>query len=316
MLNPVAGRKGGTLAKRLLEVMENPGCYIPDDKTELVMATIDWLTGKKMAVDKAKLADELARTVLPGEVLLLPVRLPELLLKAIDYLGLPIPLGKESFVKVDLSEWSVEDSFMSDHRPASFEESQLKEALCSFIMSGVVRDFYCPTLHPSYDGAIGVQMYTDHIHWGDDYSTIPGDGTIFFKDGCKLFTGVDYDWWEKKAQSFMPGNSRIGTENEYLAFCGFLIRNLVKEGWSIREAWSAVCNDMPKLPNGVCGFKNLDIHPKILASSHRRHSLRNYCFGGGEGTPVADISAPRTCDSPQICNSGGWIVCELNPVVA
>ncbi|MBR5389558.1 hypothetical protein IK146_03295 [Candidatus Saccharibacteria bacterium] len=313
MLNPIVGKDGSILAKKLSTILENPGCYLSDSRRMAIKTAIDWLTGKEMSVDKAGLVEKFAWVHSFAEAFVSPVGLPELLSETISLLELPsvVPLSKKAFMKVDVSSWSFEDPFIADHRPASPEEVELKRAICNLMLEHRVDDFYCPTIHPSHEGDVGVKQHFNQAYM-DDYTTHPGDGILFFHDNCEIFTGVDYGWWEKKAKSFSPGNSRMGSENEYVIFCGFLIRSLIKENWSIHEAWGAVCNNRPVLTNGVCGFKNLDHHPKILAASHS-YLGRDYSLGGGEGTPVANIYVPSTSDSLQPTNSGGWIVCERNP---
>ena len=55
-------------------------------------------------------------------------------------------------------------------------------------------------------------------------------------------------WWEKAAKKYKPSkHSRLGTLNEYYAFLGFLIKELIGNGLEKPEAWLAVCDDSRNL---------------------------------------------------------------------
>ena len=127
-------------------------------------------------------------------------------------------------VLVEASRLSLDDEFMK-YKPTTWQESQLKELLEKAI-SHSVKDFYRPCMDPSFDK----------------------DGSICYKARRSPAVDKSYIWWEHTAEGFMPERgSRLGTRFEYVAFLGVLIKDLVSEGWSIKKAWNAVCNDSKKL---------------------------------------------------------------------
>lgn len=128
------------------------------------------------------------------------------------------------FVLVEASKLSVEDDFMS-HEPTTDAEEELKKLLTDAIKSGL-HDFYRPVLDPSFNE----------------------DGGICYAQGKRPAVGKSYNWWKKAAEEFMPERgSRLGTKVEYVAFLGVLLKNMVNNGWSKAQAWSAVCNDSREL---------------------------------------------------------------------
>ncbi|MBR3319503.1 hypothetical protein IKG06_03280 [Candidatus Saccharibacteria bacterium] len=148
MLNPIAGKRGGAIAKELSAIIKNPGCYFPHRRE--VEDAIGWLTGEEMAIDKANLIDRLDWARSPEAVSVSPDGLPGLLLEAIELLESPskIPLKKNIFVKIDVNSWSVDEPFITDHKPATKEEMSLKKIVYRLISDGEVDDFYCPTIRP------------------------------------------------------------------------------------------------------------------------------------------------------------------------
>ncbi|MBP3284928.1 MAG: hypothetical protein J6M02_05465 [Clostridia bacterium] len=211
------------------------------------------------------------------------------------------------FVLIEASKLSQEDAFMK-HKPRTEEEEIFKERLVSAIRRGV-KDFYRPRIDPSF--------------------TKDGNG-ICYKAGKKPAVGKSYDWWDKVAKKFNPARkSRLGTMSEYVAFLGVLIKTLVAEGWSVEEAWDAVCNDSKTLghyrnsedtkqgfePTGsreVYGFFDLSNAWKILSDNGGAGGFwwasGNYHYNG-YGKPLADLYHDDDCDC-NFSNGVGWIVYE------
>lgn len=128
------------------------------------------------------------------------------------------------FALVEASKLSLDDEFMF-HEPKTKEEKELKKLLTEAIKKGL-KDFYRPIMDPSFNGK----------------------GGICYVKGRKPAVGESYDWWKETALKFLPErNSRLGTETEYIAFLGVLLKKLVSSGWSIAKAWNAVCNDSKEL---------------------------------------------------------------------
>lgn len=187
------------------------------------------------------------------------------------------------FVLCEASKLTLEDEFMK-HIPCSTKEKEFKELLEEVIKSGL-KDFYCPIFDPTID----------------EY------GKISYIKGAKPATMVeDYYWWVDNAKEFCPKRgSRLGTKTEYIAFLGILIKKLIKLGWSIEEAWDAVCNGSKRLGD----FGNTY---KLLAEEDDGYG---YWIGGGcyfydsRVFPLADL-----CFSDNYFGIGefsvGWIILE------
>lgn len=207
------------------------------------------------------------------------------------------------FVLVPASELSLTDDFMC-YAPVIGREKAFKELLTKVIKSGV-SDFYRPKLDPSFDF----------------------QGNICYLAGRKPAVGKSYNWWKREAEKFCPGrNSRLGTKSEYVAFLGVLLKNLVASGWSINDAWNAVCKNSRKLghywdskgalehlePTGsreICGFCDLGNTHKILAEL----VVGFWRVGGdydsyGYEYPLANLDYYRFGNAD--CDSVGWLVLE------
>lgn len=63
-------------------------------------------------------------------------------------------------------------------------------------------------------------------------------------EGQKPAVGKSYNSWIEIVK-----NSKwcIGTKSQYIAFLGVLIKRIVDKGWTVDEAWKAVCSDSKKL---------------------------------------------------------------------
>ena len=208
------------------------------------------------------------------------------------------------FVLVEASKLSLDDEFMS-HEPTTYEEEKLKKLLTEAIKKGL-KDFYRPVLDPSFNG----------------------DGGICYVQGKRPAVGNSYNWWHKAAVEFMPERgSRLGTKVEYMAFLGVLLKNMVNNGWSKAQAWSAVCNDSRELghcwnsenakhelePTGsrkIVSYYDLANTFKILAEDEEACCfwLAGGCYdNNGYYSPLTDLS--RGCKRNfDYDNSVGWLV--------
>ena len=136
--------------------------------------------------------------------------------------------SKEWFDKmfpiVEASKLSLKDKFLK-HEPTSICQKKFKEVLTAGIEAGL-KDFRRPAMDPSLK-----------------------DDKIVYEAGLMPATGKSCDWWRENAKNFMPErNSRLGTETQYAAFLGILIKYLVKErGYTVSQAWYAVCDDSQNL---------------------------------------------------------------------
>lgn len=210
-------------------------------------------------------------------------------------------------VLIEVSKLSLKDPFMQ-YMPESTQERLVKGMVFEVIARGI-KDFYKPVCDPS--------LTKDGEH-------------IFYEFGNLPAVEKSYDWWEKVAKNFCPErSSRLGTRLEYFGFLGVLLKNMVLDGWDVKDAWEAVCVDSRGIggylntprtifglePTGsreVCGFYDLANTHKILAEdgdgsgcwvfggSHRSKSYRN---------PLAEelYFSYHTKFNP---NAVGWIVFE------
>lgn len=183
----------------------------------------------------------------------------------------------DQFILVPASTLSLTDDFMR-HSPKTDKEKDFKELLTKVIKSRIC-DFYRPRFDPSFDPSI------ERI-FDKKTNTFVNEGKICYQPGLRPAVGgagMNYYWWEKNAKEFCPKRkSRLGTKSEYVAFLGVLLKKLVESGWSIADAWNAVCNDSNKLGHyfnskgaqndfepsgsrGICGYFDLANTRKVLA---------------------------------------------------
>lgn len=212
----------------------------------------------------------------------------------------------ETFMLVEASKLSLNDSFMQ-YEPKTDKERKFKLLLEQAIKRGL-KDFKRPKYDPSFCG----------------------DG-ICYESGKAPAVGKSYNWWNQVAKKFKPEyNSRLGTMTEYVAFLGVLIKQLVESGWSVEEAWNAVCNDSKELghyfnsenekydyyePTGcreICGFYDLANCYKILAADEE---AGGFWYAGGcyadysYDPPLAGIYLYDFQDDD--CDGGvGWLVLQ------
>lgn len=211
----------------------------------------------------------------------------------------------DGLILVEASKLSLNDKFMC-HNPGSMNERRFKAHLTEVIQNGI-KDFYRPKYDPSFNE----------------------DGTgICFEAGKKPALGQCYSWWKDVAKGINPSrNSRLGTESEYIAFLGVLIKSLVSEGWEVAEAWNSVCNDSEKLGHylnsrdakrtfeltgsrEVCGFFDLGNTFKFLSENEGKGSFwlaGGYYFGYGYDYPLNNfVHSTNPYSGSDL--SVGWIV--------
>lgn len=214
-------------------------------------------------------------------------------------------LRNETFMLVEASKLSLNDSFMQ-YEPKTDEKREFKLLLEKAIKRGL-KDFKRPKYDPSFCG----------------------DG-ICYESGKAPAVGKSYNWWNQVAKKFKPEyNSRLGTKTEYVAFLGVLIKQLVESGWSVEEAWNAVCNDSKELghywnsenakhdfePTGcreICGFYDLANCYKILAEDEEAGGFwlagGDYSDGSYDG-PLADLDHNHGRNDDYYY-SVGWLVLD------
>lgn len=158
---------------------------------------------------------------------------------------------------VESSKLSLNDDFMK-HKPKTEEEKEFKETLIKVIKTGV-DDFYRPRMDPAFFDRTMKK--------------------VKYMPGKRPAIGKSYIWWEKTIKN---SELSFGTKSQYVAFLAVLIKKLVAEGWTVDEAWNAICNDSRKLGHyrdsynakqrfedtgsrEICGFFDLGNTCKILA---------------------------------------------------
>ena len=210
----------------------------------------------------------------------------------------------DPFVLIEASKLSLEDDFMK-YEPQTDNQRRFKEELTSAIKSGVM-DFYRPIYDPSIDE----------------------NGNIVFVAGKRPDVGHSYNWWVEAAKKYVSNRKiRLGTKNEYVAFLGVLIKKLIASGWSVADAWKAVCDDSKMLGHywnsedakhsfegtgsrEVCGFFDLANTYKTLAWDDEAGGFwlaSGSCSNDGNLYPLADLGLVYNQDCG-IGSSVGWYV--------
>jgi len=135
------------------------------------------------------------------------------------------PIPTDVFKLVEASKLSINDEFLQ-YEPNTRSEQRLKRILQELIQSGL-KDFHYAQYPPTFN----------------EHKT----GILFKKDG-KPVDGQTLAWWNRVARNFLPEHgSRLGTKNEYVAFLGTLIKELVAAGCSSKYAWNIICNSSEQL---------------------------------------------------------------------
>lgn len=208
--------------------------------------------------------------------------------------------ANDDCILVEASQLSLNDAFMR-HKPQTEAEKKFKATLTQVIKNGI-EDFYRPAMDPSFS---------------DKEET-----KIHYRAGEKPAVGKSYNWWKETVKD---SKWCFGSEAQYVAFLGVLIKRLVSEGSTVGEAWDAVCNNSQKLGHywnskyakyqledtgsrEICGFFDLANTYKILAEDA---GLGRFCFrlaGGsyddhGSYYPLANIK-PSKCRSDSVA----WLV--------
>lgn len=165
-------------------------------------------------------------------------------------------------ILVEASKLSLKDDFMS-HKPKTEAEKKFKAILTKVIKTGI-EDFYRPTMDPSFSNKKKTKIH--------------------YVAGLRPAVGKSYNWWEETVKD---SKWCLGTKEQYVAFLGVLIKMLVDKGWTIAEAWDAICNDSKKLGHyynsndtkhqfedtgsrETCGFFDLANTYKMLAEDKEK----------------------------------------------
>lgn len=209
-----------------------------------------------------------------------------------------------TFVLIEASKLSLKDKFLK-YEPQTHNQEEFKKDLTSAIKSGLL-DFYRPIYDPSIDE----------------------NGNIVFVAGKKPAVGHSYNWWVEAAKKYVSDHKiRLGTKNEYVAFLGVLIKKLVIGGWSIADAWEAVCDDSRMLGHylnsqnskrnfektgsrEICGFFDLANTFKILAWDDEAGGFwlaSGNSYGDSNRYPLADLGLFYNRDFDYF-SSVGWYV--------
>ena len=137
--------------------------------------------------------------------------------------------GQEPFKLIEASKLNAKDDFIQDvelfGKVRIFREKFLN------VLNGTnnIHDFYIQGIDPCESE----------------------DGNIEYHAGKMPAVGHSFNWARKVAYEYAPYlGSRVGTEVEYLLFCGVLIKELVEKGiYSVNEAWHNVCANSVKIGN-------------------------------------------------------------------
>ena len=188
-------------------------------------------------------------------------------------------------ILIETSKLSLKDAFMR-YKPKTEAEKKFKAILTDVIKTGI-EDFYRPAMDPSFS---------------DKEKT-----KIHYMAGEKPAVGKSYNWWKETVKD---SKMCFGTKAQYVAFLGVLIKMLVDKGWTVGEAWDAVCNDSKKLGHywnsdnakhqfedtasrEICGFFDLANTYKILAEDEAAGGFwlaGGCCSNGSVNFPLADLA--------------------------
>lgn len=132
------------------------------------------------------------------------------------------------FPVVEVESLTMGDRFLREHVPRSRNEERIWRS-CESAIRYRTRNFRRNCISPSLNK----------------------EGKIVFTKGGKPAVGKPARWWAENAKYVLPEHkSRLATVYEEDLFNGMLIRYLIKEsGFTVSEAWNAVCRKSARLGN-------------------------------------------------------------------
>ena len=135
---------------------------------------------------------------------------------------------EQYFPVVEVESLTMRDVFLREHVPRSRNEERIWSS-CECAIRYRTRNFRRNAVSPS----------------------INKEGKIVFKKGEKPAVGKSARWWAENARLVSPKKkSRLASVYEEDLFNGMLIRYLIKEsGFTVSEAWHAVCRKSARLGN-------------------------------------------------------------------
>ena len=212
--------------------------------------------------------------------------------------GLTIPV-----VRIEASKLLLLDDFMQ-YDPQTDSQLKLYKWLSEMIPKGL-KDFYKPIFDPSLDRF----------------------NQIAFVEGKTPAIGKTYSWWEKAAEELAPEwGSRLGTDEEYAAFLGVLIKELSKVPNLDFNPWRSICDDSTDLGHywnskdakedfektgrrRVLEFFDLANTFKVMKSTDGN---QGYCIGSGafvnEGYKYPISTVSHRFRNSALGKGVGWIV--------
>ncbi len=139
-----------------------------------------------------------------------------------------------AFNLVEASKLSLEDEILK-HVPETARQRIFQEELITSINERLT-DFY------AQKRILLIQKDNlNPLHQIESIIAIPNSVPFFSPDPYEL-----YD----QALNIIPGRTRMGTKKESVAFLAILMKDLINiEGYSIENAWKAICDDSEKLGN-------------------------------------------------------------------
>lgn len=132
------------------------------------------------------------------------------------------------FPVVEVESLTMGDRFLREHVPRSRNEERIWRS-CEAAIRYRTRNFRRNSISPSLNE----------------------EGKIEFREGLKPAVGKPARWWAENARLVSPKKkSRLASVYEEDLFNGMLIRYLIKEsGFTVSEAWNAVCRKSARLGN-------------------------------------------------------------------
>lgn len=158
------------------------------------------------------------------------------------------------FPVVEVESLTMGDRFLREHVPRSRNEERIWSS-CEVAIRYRTRNFRRNSISPSLNE----------------------EGKIEFREGLKPAVGKPARWWAENARLVSPKKkSRLASVYEEDLFNGMLIRYLIKEsGFTVSEAWHAVCRKSARLGN----FWDSPGSPHALEPTGSRKIGRFHDFG-------------------------------------
>lgn len=163
---------------------------------------------------------------------------------------------EEIFHEVEVDKLSENDRFLKEYTPENEKEKWLKDCILEAIRKRI----------PNFR----------------TYRILPSEenGNIVFENGRRTAIGHHITWWIERVKMLFPGkNAKTGTDLQYAAWLGGIMKTLLEEGTysDVSKLWKAVCVDSRDIKIDKLQWGDFTSSGKIL----KKHNANDFLLAKG-----------------------------------